>query len=93
SHVAELNKLLPRWKEVNLPVTVLHGSNDIIVSISNFEFAKEQLKDKQAEFIMVTGAGHLLRRSHPQLIKDVLMALTPGSRSTVNRQQATGKSP
>jgi pimeloyl-ACP methyl ester carboxylesterase len=77
SHVDELNKLLPHWKELNMPVTVVQGSNDQIVPIANFEFAKEQLRGKPAEFIMIPGAGHLVRRSHPEVIKAVLMELQP----------------
>src|SRR4030095_3287334 len=86
SHIEELNKLLPHWKEISLPVTVMQGSNDNIVPIANFEFAKQQLKDKQAEFIMIPGAGHLIRRSHPQAIKEVLMQIGSQARSagTVN---------
>jgi pimeloyl-ACP methyl ester carboxylesterase len=80
AHIGELTKLLPHWKEINLPVTVMQGSNDNIVPLANFEFAKEQLKGKEAEFIMIQGAGHLVRRSHPQVIKQVLMELKPSGR-------------
>jgi hypothetical protein len=38
------------------------------------------LKGKEAEFIMIQGAGHLVRRSHPQVIKQVLMELKPSGR-------------
>jgi pimeloyl-ACP methyl ester carboxylesterase len=41
AHIGELTKLLPHWKEINLPVTVMQGSNDNIVPLANFEFAKE----------------------------------------------------
>ena len=75
AHIDELNKLLPHWKEINMPVTVLQGSNDKIVPIANFDFAKEQFSGKEAEFIMIPGAGHLVRRSHPQVIKEVLMQI------------------
>ena len=81
AHIKELTRLLPHWKEINIPVTVLQGSNDHIVPIANFDFAKEQFKGKQAEFIMIPGAGHLVRRSHPQVIKEILMELHPASKA------------
>jgi pimeloyl-ACP methyl ester carboxylesterase len=75
AHIEELKKLLPRWREIRIPVTVMQGSSDNIVPVANFDFAKRQFKGKAAEFIMIPGAGHLIRRSHPQLIKDVLIRL------------------
>jgi pimeloyl-ACP methyl ester carboxylesterase len=81
AHIDELNQLLPYWKDINIPITVLQGSNDNIVPIANFDFAKEQLKGKQAEFIMIPGAGHLVRRSHPHLIKEVLMQINSSPKS------------
>ena len=75
AHVKELELLLPVWPQLNIAVTVIQGDKDQIVPTVNFEFAKNQLKNKQAEFIFVSGAGHLVRRSHPQVIKDVLMRI------------------
>lgn len=73
AHVAELKKIQDSWQKLQMPVTVLQGTNDGIVPVQNFEFARQQLKSKQAEFILIEGAGHLIRRSHPQVIKGVLM--------------------
>ena len=67
--------LLPAWSKLNIPATVIQGDKDQIVPTVNFEFAKSQLKNKQVEFIFVSGAGHLIRRSHPQVIKNVLMRI------------------
>jgi pimeloyl-ACP methyl ester carboxylesterase len=53
----------------------MQGSEDNIVPIANFQFAKKQFEGKPAEFIMIPGAGHLVRRSHPEVIKEVLMKL------------------
>jgi pimeloyl-ACP methyl ester carboxylesterase len=75
AHVAELKKLLPHWREINIPVTVLQGSADEIVPVANFQFAKKQFEGKPSEFILIPGAGHLVRRSHPEIIKEVLMQL------------------
>ena len=73
THAQELQKLMGDWPKLQMPVTVLQGTADNIVPPANFEFARRQLEGKQADFILIEGAGHLLRRSHPQVIKDVLL--------------------
>ena len=70
AHIKELQQLLPQWPKLHTPTTVVQGNRDQIVPVVNFEFAKNQLKNKQAEFISVSGAGHLIRRSHPHVIKE-----------------------
>jgi len=73
SHVEELRKMLPDWDRINMPVTVIQGTADSIVSPKNFDFAKEKLRGKKAEFILLPGAGHMVRRSHPEVIREVLL--------------------
>lgn len=73
AHVESLKKIQDSWAKLQMPVTVLQGTQDGIVPVENFEFARQQLKSKQAEFILIEGAGHLIRRSHPEVIKQVLM--------------------
>ncbi len=80
SHVEELKKLMDDWSKINLPVTVIQGTADRIVPVSNFEFARKQLQNREAEFILIEGAGHLIRRSHPQVIREVLLKQSPASK-------------
>ena len=77
AHVKELQLLLPEWRKLQVPATVIQGDKDDIVPSINFEFARNQLKNKEAEFIYLSGAGHLIRRSHPHVIKEVLLKLQP----------------
>lgn len=76
AHVEQLKLLLPQWQKLEVPATVIQGGNDQIVPSINLEFARQQLKNKQAEFILIPGAGHMVRRSHPQLVKGLLMQLS-----------------
>ena len=75
AHVNELQLLLPEWRRLQIPTTVVQGTKDEIVPSVNFEFAKQQLKNKEAEFISISGAGHMIRRSHPHVIKDLLLRI------------------
>jgi pimeloyl-ACP methyl ester carboxylesterase len=73
SHVKELRKLLPEWQNISIPVTVVQGGADKIVNPVNFDFAKDQLKNKQADFIFLPNTGHLIRRQKPELVKNILL--------------------
>lgn len=75
THVDELQLLLPEWQKLSLPVTVVQGTNDQIVPSINFEFARQKLRNKDAEFISISGAGHMIRRSHPHVIKELLLRI------------------
>ncbi len=73
THVDELRRLLPDWEKLSIPVTVVHGGTDNIVDPANFEFAKKQLKGKQAEFIFLPDAGHLIRWRNADVVRSVLL--------------------
>lgn len=73
AHVAELNKLLPDWKKINIPVTVVQGDADKIVDPANLDFAKQQLQGKQAEFLLLHNAGHLIRWQRPDIVRTILL--------------------
>ena len=75
AHVKELELLLPEWRRLQIPTTVVQGTKDEIVPSVNFEFAKQQLRNKEAEFISISGAGHMIRRSHPHVIKELLLRI------------------
>jgi hypothetical protein len=42
-HKKELEKMLPYWKNIRVPVIYLQGENDNIVDTSNAGFARQQL--------------------------------------------------
>jgi pimeloyl-ACP methyl ester carboxylesterase len=73
SHAEELRKMLEDWPRLSIPATVLHGTADNIVPFSNLAFARQHLQHVKASFIEIEGAGHLIRRSHPQVIRQVLL--------------------
>lgn len=86
SHENELKKLLPHWNQLNTPVTVVQGDADRIVNPINFEFAKKVLAGKQAEFILIPGADHLIRWQHADLVRKLLLEQPAGSSQNFNVQ-------
>lgn len=73
SHIRELRKLQPLWQHLSIPVTVIQGGSDKIVDPSNLDYARKQLEGKDAEFIYVPEAGHMLRFGQSKLIREVLL--------------------
>jgi pimeloyl-ACP methyl ester carboxylesterase len=56
-----------------VPATIVQGGADNIVDPSNFEYAKKQLAGKDAEFIFIPEAGHMLRFRQSALVRDILI--------------------
>lgn len=73
AHIAELNKMLPDWSRINMPVTVVQGDADKIVDPANLDFAKQKLQGKQAEFILLHSAGHRVRWQRPDVVEAILL--------------------
>jgi pimeloyl-ACP methyl ester carboxylesterase len=81
AHVEELQKMLRDWSKLSMPVTVVQGGSDDIVDPANFEFAKKQLQGKNAEFIYLPHAGHLIRWQHPAMVRSILLKGQEGANS------------
>jgi pimeloyl-ACP methyl ester carboxylesterase len=73
AHVKELRKLLPEWTNISVPATVVQGGKDDIVNPANLDFAKKQLEGKQANFIFLPEASHLIRWQYPALVKQIVL--------------------
>ncbi len=69
----ELIKMLPYWKNIRQPVTIIQGNKDVLVSPKNAAFAKEMLvNSRKLEFIIVNDMNHFVPWSHPYLIKNAI---------------------
>ncbi len=73
-HKEELEKMLPYWKNIRVPVYYLQGANDDIVDTSNASFAKEQLVNVPSlEIKFLNGRKHLLARYEWQAIRQAIL--------------------
>jgi pimeloyl-ACP methyl ester carboxylesterase len=69
----ELMKMLPYWKDIRQPVTVIQGNKDIFVRPENAAFAKKMLiNSRKLDFIIVDDMNHFVPWSHPQLITNAI---------------------
>ena len=73
SHIAELRQLQPLWPTLNVPVTLMQGGKDWLVDPENLDFAKKVLVGKPAEFIYLPEAGHMITKSHAELVRKMIL--------------------
>jgi pimeloyl-ACP methyl ester carboxylesterase len=75
-HKEELEKMLPYWKNIRVPVAYLQGINDDIVDTSNASFAKEHLVNAPSVDIhFLPGRKHLLARYEWGAIKETILKI------------------
>lgn len=70
---AELERLLPRWAEIRVPVTVIQGEDDALVDPANADFAARVLVHAPVEIERVPGLGHLVPWQRPELIEQAVL--------------------
>nr|WP_184173761.1 alpha/beta hydrolase [Rhabdobacter roseus] len=75
AHSEELRQMLPIWKNVTVPTTVLQGGNDWIADPENIDFAKKHIASTQTQFILLPNAGHMITFSHADLLKEMILRI------------------
>ena len=71
---AELTKMLSGWSRIQVPVIVIQGQQDKLVSPANADFADRMLKDR-VTVVRVADQGHFILWNRPGLIRDQILAL------------------
>lgn len=70
----ELERMLPLWKTIRQPSTIIQGDKDILVDPGNGIFTKQRLVNATSvELLMVPGMNHFVPWSHPQLIRSAIL--------------------
>lgn len=73
-HKKELEKMLPYWKTIRVPVYYLQGADDDIVDTSNAGFARKQLVNVPSlEIKFLNGRKHLLARYEWGAIRQAIL--------------------
>ncbi len=71
----ELELMLPLWKKLQLPTTVIQGEADMLVHKDNADFIEENLKHIPARVMRLPDQGHMIVRTHPDLVVPEILAL------------------
>lgn len=69
----ELEKMLPLWKTIRVPVTVIQGAADVLVPPANADFARRQLVEAPVTVVMLPGVNHFIPWSNPEVIRQAIL--------------------
>jgi pimeloyl-ACP methyl ester carboxylesterase len=73
-HKRELEKMLPLWEKLKVPVYYLQGIDDDIVDTSNASFARQQMVNVPSlEIKFLPGRKHLLARYEWRAIREAIL--------------------
>lgn len=76
SHAEELTRMSPSWKNLLLPVTILHGKQDWIVPVENVFFTDRMMPHALKKIVVKKWVGHLIPWTHPGLIKKEILGMS-----------------
>ncbi len=77
----ELEKMLPLWSTIRMPVVVIQGDADGLVPRENADFAERMLTEAQVHMVRVPKQGHMIPWERPELMRDAILELLPGPES------------
>ncbi len=69
----ELEKMLPLWAGIRMPVTVIQGEDDPLVPPGNAAFAKRMLVNAPVTIQMIPDMNHFIPWSRPDLIHTAII--------------------
>ncbi|MDH3651119.1 MAG: alpha/beta hydrolase [Saprospiraceae bacterium] len=80
----ELEQMITSWSNINIPVTVIQGSEDKLVPMENALFAEKMLQNSPSvKVIMLEGENHFILWSRTNLIKDEIAELLSDSEKLI----------
>jgi hypothetical protein len=69
----ELELMLPLWKTVKVPVTIIQGDADRLVDPANADFAAQVLSGR-VKIVRVPEAGHFILWKRPEIVRREIKA-------------------
>lgn len=71
----ELERMMPLWKHIRQPVTVIHGDLDDLVPVGNAAFAERMLVNAPVRMMRYPEMNHFVIWTHQKLVIDAIMDL------------------
>ncbi|MEO8505331.1 MAG: alpha/beta hydrolase [Acidobacteriota bacterium] len=71
----ELEKMMPLWASIHVPVIVIQGDTDGLVPKANADFAEHMLTGAQVDMMRVPKQGHMIPWERPELIRQAILDL------------------
>jgi pimeloyl-ACP methyl ester carboxylesterase len=74
--VGELEKMMPLWEKITIPVSVIQGTKDDLVPVGNADFAEKMLiNSKKVDIQRIEGENHFVLWSQPEITNQVIYRL------------------
>jgi len=73
THVDELKKMRGFYRQINVPVCHIHGTEDSLVPFENLSFSMQHIDPSVLETITLEQADHFLPWSHYDLIRNKIL--------------------
>lgn len=67
-HIAQLHRMLPFWRDILAPVTVIHGAKDILAAVENADFIQQKAENAHVRLVKEPGLNHLIPWERPDLV-------------------------
>ena len=92
SHRQELEKMLPYWKNIKVPVIYLQGKEDGLIYPTNAVFARQKLVNASClDIYMIPGRGHLIAFLEIKRITKAILEMIQLSKRYYLVKQASDK--
>jgi len=75
----ELTEMLPLWKRIGVPTTIIQGGKDPLVDPLNADFMRQALANAPVTMIIKPDADHFLHWRQPRILINVLRELSTRS--------------
>lgn len=75
----QLDAMLPFWKELRMPASVIQGADDKLVHPANASFTKRQMVNAKVTVTFEDDMSHFIPWSHPETIRHSILNLLPES--------------
>ncbi len=73
----ELKEMLPHWKNLKMPITVIQGGKDNLVNPGNPAFVERVATNSPKSIQLYPEISHFIPWSQPQLIRDAILKMLP----------------
>ena len=80
----ELEDMMPLWKDIIVPVTVIHGELDDLVPIGNAEFAERMLENAPVKMMRYADMNHFMIWNRRDMVEEEVIRLANAIPSSVD---------
>ena len=86
-HKEELQKMLPYWENIRVPVIYLQGANDGLIYTTNAAFARDHLTHAAClDITLIPGRGHLIAFSEKDRVNQAILEMIELAKNYWNKK-------